>query len=316
MTGRVRDGRRIEWPHGKRFAFTVFDDPDGQSLAASERVYGFLADSGFLTSKAVWPVGPVREANSGGDTCALEPFRRHAVALRQSGFEIAYHLAAPHSSPRDETIQALDRFKEYFGAAPASMANHYNREALYWGANRLTAMPQLAYRVATLDRGRRRFTGHIEGDQYFWGDVCRAQISYCRNFVFRDINALRVCPEMPYHDPLRPWVNHWFVSTEGDHRPAFVSAISEREQDRLEQEGGACIMYTHFGHGFVEGQGLHQQFRELMTRLSKKNGWFVPVNVLLDYLRAQPGAGGELDSSARSRLEWTWLREKLVHGTS
>ena len=27
--------------------------------------------------------------------------------------------------------------------------------------------------------------------------------------------------------------------------------LTEAAQDRLEAEGGACIMYTHFGHGFV-----------------------------------------------------------------
>ncbi len=314
--GQISDEEHIQWPDGKKFAFTVFDDPDGQSLATSERVYGFLSDQGFRTSKAIWTVGPVRQANSGGDTCAFEPFRRHAVSLQERGFEIAYHLAAPHASTRDETIAALQRFHDYFGAPPSSMANHYNREALYWGPDRLTGLSRTAYRTAKLNFGRRQFTGHVEGDPYFWGDVCRSQITYCRNFVFREINSLRACPEMPYHDPLRPWVNFWFASTEGDQRPAFVSAIRESEQDRLEEEGGACIMYTHFGHGFVDGSDVHAQFRRLMTRLSKKDGWFVPVHVLLDYLRGRARAGSVIQSPQRVRLEWKWLREKLIHGTS
>ncbi len=203
------------WPSGKRFAFTVFDDPDGQSLETSERVYGFLAETGFRTTKAVWPIGPSKEANSGGATCACEPYRRHTLALQADGFEIAYHLAGPQSSTRQESIQGLERFREFFGAPPASMANHYNREALYWGPDRLSGWRRSMYQLATLEHNSDRFSGHIEGDAHFWGDICRSQIRYCRNFVFREINTLRACPQMPYHDPLRPWVNQWFASTEG-----------------------------------------------------------------------------------------------------
>ena len=34
----------VTWPQGKRFAFTVFDDPDSQTLEAGRAVYSFLAD--------------------------------------------------------------------------------------------------------------------------------------------------------------------------------------------------------------------------------------------------------------------------------
>ena len=304
------------WPEGKQFAFTVFDDPDGQSLETSERVYGFLLDMGFRTSKAIWPVGPLREPNSRGDTCASKPFRQHAIALQRRGIEIAYHLAAPHSSTREESIDALECFRDYFGAPPASMANHYNREALYWGPERLSGSARAAYQIATFGRTSDRFKGHLQGDPHFWGDICHAQIRYCRNFVFRDINTLGVCPQMPYHDPLRPWVNSWFASTEGHQGPSFVSAIKEPAQDRLEEEGGACIMYTHFGHGFVEGGDLKPQFRELIHRLSRKNGWFVPVTTLLDYLQGLRKTRHVLSSSERNGLEWKWLRHKFAHGTS
>ena len=49
---------RITWPDNKRFAFTVFDDPDSQTLEASQAVYGFLRDRGFRTTKGVWPLAP------------------------------------------------------------------------------------------------------------------------------------------------------------------------------------------------------------------------------------------------------------------
>ena len=37
---------RIEWPEGRSFAFTVFDDPDGQTLEAGREVYALFADLG------------------------------------------------------------------------------------------------------------------------------------------------------------------------------------------------------------------------------------------------------------------------------
>jgi hypothetical protein len=52
-----------------------------------------------------------------------------------------------------------------------------------------------------------------------------------------------------------------------------------------------------------------------MRRLSAKNGWFVPVNVLLDYLSQQHGETRITDDQRRS-LERRWLFEKLVRGTS
>jgi hypothetical protein len=120
---------------------------------------------------------------------------------------------------------------------------------------------------------------------------------------------------MPYHDPQRPWVNRWFAGTEGAQGPAFLKAIAEAHQDRLEAEGGASIVYTHFGHGFVENGKLNPEFRRLMERLRRKNGWFVPASTILDHLAAERGVF-TLNGTVRRRLEWRWLGEKLFRGTS
>ena len=157
--------------------------------------------------------------------------------------------------------------------------------------------------------------GHVEGDESFWGDVCRSRIRYCRNFVFPQINTLSACPLMPYHDPDRPFVNQWYASTEGSRCSTFTAALTERAQDQLEEEGGACIMYTHFGHGFIENGSMNQRFRKLMERLSRKNGWFVPAGTLLDYLRAQRG-DQVIPETVRSRIEAKWLMIKAFRGTS
>jgi hypothetical protein len=133
--------------------------------------------------------------------------------------------------------------------------------------------------------------------------------------VFDEINTLAVCPYMPYHDPTRPWVRYWFASSEGAKYPSFARMVCEANQDRLEEEGGACIMYTHFGHGFLDGGRLHPRFIALMERLAAKNGWFVPVSTLLDYLRAQR-TDHVLTNAQRRELEWRWLRHKVGRGTS
>jgi hypothetical protein len=133
--------------------------------------------------------------------------------------------------------------------------------------------------------------------------------------VFSDINTLAVCPWQPYRDPLRPYVNAWYASSEGSNVMRFTRTIAEPQQDQLEAQGGACIMYTHFGHGFVEGGRLHARFRALMERLSRKNGWFVPVGVLLDYLR-QRRDRLEITDRQRRALERRWLCQKLYRGTS
>jgi hypothetical protein len=305
----------IRWPDGKRFAFTIFDDPDSQSIEDSKKVYSLLIDLGFRTTKGVWPLGPTRTPNSPGETCANFKYRTHVLELQAYKFEVGYHNATLHSSMRQETIQGIEIFKQYFSQYPSAMANHYNQEAIYWGAARLSGTKQTIYNLVTLKGKKNPFFGHVNGGEYFWGDVCKEKIRYCRNFVYADINTLRTCPWMPYHDPQRPYVNLWYSSSEGAVRESFLKTISEANQDRLEEEGGACIMYTHFGLGFVERGSLNKSFRDLMTRLSKKNGWFVPVSTLLDYLRLQRGEV-VLNDQQRDQLERRWLWEKLFRGTS
>lgn len=307
--------RRILWPEGKSFAFTVFDDPDGKNWLAREHVYPFLADLGFRTTKAVWPMGPLREANSDGDTCSNPAYLEDAQRLQEKGFEIGYHCAAPHSCTREEVIESLELFRKYFGQYPSAMANHYNADAMYWGQARLTgAVRRGIYNAMTRGGNKNRFQGQHPGP-HFWGDICQQKIRYCRNLVYREINTLKACPLMPYRDPARPYVGAWYSSAEGAEAPAFLETISEANQDQLEAEGGLCIMYTHFGKKFVENGALIPRFRELMQRLSNKNGWFVPVSTILDHLAFQQGVHTITDRE-RSRLEWRWLLGKVFHGTS
>ena len=203
------------------------------------------------------------------------------------GFEIGYHNATLHTSNRDETIAGLDRFAEIFGHNPHSMAHHYYcDENIYWGDCRVSGVHRPVYNALTRWRNHGRYFGHVEGHPYFWGDLCRERVRYVRNFVFAEINTLAACPWMPYHDPARPYVNSWFASSDGANAESFLKCVNDANQDRLEADGGCCIMYTHFAHGFVTTAGkLEPKFRRAMERLAAKNGWFAPVKTVLDLLQ-------------------------------
>jgi hypothetical protein len=306
----------ISWPEGKRFAFTAFDDTDLATCENVQPIYAFLEGLGMRTTKSVWPIAGTGQASMGGATCADDAYRQWLLELQQAGFEIALHNATYHTSPRGETIRAIDAFERIFGHPPKSLTNHTsNAEGIYWGHSRLTGINAIAYSVLTRFSRAHHFRGHRENDPLFWGDVCRERVTYVRNFVFREINTLAACPQMPYHDPSRPYVNYWFASSEGGDVDSFTNTIREENQDRLESEGGACIMYTHFAKGFCRDGRLHDAFRRRMERLAAKNGWFVPVSTLLDYLLQQQGRR-ELRARDRSRLERKWLLHKLCVGTT
>jgi hypothetical protein len=308
---------RIKWPAGRDFAFTIFDDTDLATVGNVERVYSLLQHLGFCTTKSVWPCRGSREPNFWGQTCEDPAYLQWVRTLQRAGFEIGFHNATYHTSSREETIQGLERFRSLFGHYPQCMSNHSGcEESIYWGDCRLDGIYMKLYNLLLLNRYRHAFRGHVEGDPLFWGDYCKKTIKYVRNFVFRDINTVKACPYMPYHDLDRPWVNYWFASSEGPDVQSFSTCLSEQNQDRLEQEGGACIMYSHLASGFQDGSSVQPRFVELMNRLSRKNGWFVPVSTLLDFLlhrRVQPNILPE----ERALIQRRWLLHKIrVVGTT
>jgi hypothetical protein len=305
----------MEWPGGRQFAFTVFDDPDGDNMSAINWVYPFLRDLGLCMTIGVWPMGPLRDTNCPGRTCEDPKYLAQVKTLQRDGFEIGYHSAAPHSCTRDEVIRSLDRFRDLFGHDPVTMANHFNADALYWGKARMTGVVRpLLYRLMTGGRNDDRFSGQVEGSPSYWSDVAARRIRDCRNLVYRDTNTLAVCPQMPYRDHARAHVPYWYCSTNGPDCPSFLKAVGEAEQDRLESEGGLCIMYTHFGKGFVDGGKLNRRFVGLMTRMAKKGPWVAPTGTVLDFLREKRGEH-TISAAELRRLEWKWLGQKVFLGT-
>ena len=310
----MRTAPGIHWPGGKAFAFSVFDDTDRSTLENAPRLYELLAEPRFSDDEVRLAAPGTGEPVTGGTTCEDRAYVAWVQALQRRGFEIALHNVAPQTSTREQTIRGIERFGDLFGHDPSAHANHTGcREAIYWGDHRLSGLNQAVYNLLNRNRTRGIFEGHVETSPLFWGDVCRNKVKYVRNFVHGDVNTLGYCPQMPYHDPERPYVNYWFASTEGPHVDAFVGALSEANQDRLEAEGGACIMYTHFGAGFVVDGRIDARFERLMRRLSAKNGWFVPVTTLLDFLLEANGHH-EITDAERRALERRWLAHKLRVG--
>jgi hypothetical protein len=302
------------WPGGKKFAFSVIDDTDLATIENVRPVYQLLADLGLRTTKSVWVIAGTGQSRLGGQTCENPSYRDWLLHLQREGFEIGLHNVTYHTSQRSETIRGIDLFREIFGHDPKTLTNHVGTdESIYWYGARLSGWHALLYSVLTMFRYVGHSRGQVEGDPLFWGDVCKDRIKYVRNFVFGGMNTLKACPCMPYHDPARPFVNYWFASSPGGDCRRFNETLSEKEQDRLEAEGGACIMYTHFAKDFVKNGRLNSRFQQLMRRLAEKNGFFVPVDELLDYLLQQRGHQ-EITSRQRAKMERRWLLRKIAVG--
>src|SRR4051812_37099545 len=102
---------RMEWPKGKSFAFSVFDDTDFAVPGSYERVYGVLRDCGLRTTKSVWPLSGAGAALIPGATCEDDVYLRHILELQRDGFEIGFHGTTYHSVERAMIERGLDRFR-------------------------------------------------------------------------------------------------------------------------------------------------------------------------------------------------------------
>jgi len=314
----------MNWPDNKKFAFTIVDDTDCSTLENAPIVYDYLYQCGLKTTKSVWIFdGETRDDNKCiiGTTCQDKQYLDWALKLKGQGFEIALHSSSWSRSKRERVIEALNLFKSYFGSDPTMLVQHNDtkpNESIYWGVNRLGGVNKAIFKTLTLLKGSKRsiYNGESINSPYFWGDICKERIKYVRNFIYSDINTLKICPEMPYHDSLKPYVNFWFASTEAPNVNTFNACLSEENQSRLENQGGACIIYTHLGKDFVENGKLNPMFKKLISKLSEKEGWFVPASQLLDYLLKQKSGNNTISQIERAKLERKWLYHKLKVGTS
>jgi hypothetical protein len=302
------------FPGGARFAFTIIDDTDVATVDNVRPIYRLLESLGMRTTKTVWPVRCEEGSRNFflSETMDDAHYRDFVIDLHARGFEIAFHGATMETSTRERTARALDRFRGAFGAPPRVHANHsFNRDNLYWGLGRVDDPAlRLLYRAA-LPEAPDFYQGHCPGSPYWWGDLCAEQIEYVRNLTFSEINLLRVNPSMPYRDPGRPYVRWWFSATDAEDADAFNRLLQPANQQRLEAEGGVCIIATHLGKGFGSAGKPHPETQRLLEILAARKGWFPPVGDLLDWLRARR-ASDRLPAAEWRRMQWRWARDLLA----
>lgn len=277
-----------KYPDGKDFALTITDDPDYGWLEQKIMVYDLLDKLGYKTTIPVWVLDNKhgtgkRGVNSGvgGITTNDKKYLKHTKKLQSKGFEIALHTVGPGNDLRQETILGYELFKERFGQYPKININHAsNVENIYWGGDRFSnKIMSYLYSLKTPNS-----SGHIEESKYFWGDVSKAKTKYVRGWATDNINTLSVNKSMPYYLEDKPYVNYWFGCSDGFEYDKFIKLVSDENINKLLTERGTSIIYTHFGYGFVDRSTniLSEEFVKQMTKISQKNGWFVPVSTILD----------------------------------
>lgn len=275
------------YPAGYDFAFTITDDPDEGRIEQKKAVYDYLDSIGMKISIGVWVFKNKRGSGNlsyydQGISLENDEFLQYVRRLKEKGFELFVHTVSGGNDLRQETISGFHAYQRYFGAYPEHWVNHFtNLENIYWGYKRFNN-PVMSFLYKTFKTDQ--FSGDDQHNQYFWGDYCQKYIKYVRGWATPDINTLKFNPSMPYHDPNKPYVRFWYACSDGANREMFNRLISRENVDRLIREKGTSIIYTHFASGFVDKNGtLNEETAELLRYLaSHNNGWFVPVNVILD----------------------------------
>jgi len=282
----------MQFPNGRRFAFTILDDTDDATFENIVPVYDRLREYGFRTTKTVWPLDCPEGSQEyfAAETLQRPEYLSYVQQLVADGFELASHGATMEPSNRERTLRGLEFLDRHFDTALQLYANHgENRENVYWGVERFRT-PLFRWLVR---------------------DVCRKRFRYVRNFTFASLNALSFNPEMPYAVPSTPYVQYWFSTSDAPTPEVFRRRITRSAIDRLEAEGGICIVSTHFGKkGYVANGRLDPGVDEILRYIAAKPGWFVPVSEILDHLSAQQ-PHRNIGTLALARLELRFLMDRL-----
>ena len=301
----------MQWPEGKAFAFTVFDDTDNSTVANTKPVYDLLFDLGFLTTKSVW-VYPSKGQFS-GQSLSDPVYLKWIHDLQSKGFEIGLHNVGDGFFTRDEILHGIELFHEHLGIYPRIHSNHKsNYDNIYWQSERFNWPYNHLYRVfQKMFRGQSfRSLGNIQESPCFWGDVCKKHIDYIRNYTCMDINTLEFNPSMPYIDVDKlAYSNRWFSSSDGHTAHEFCALANTESLERLMSQGGACIVYTHFASGFVDSRGnVLPLFRKKMEHLASLNGFFKPASTILDHLRTHQQTTLAYQKPSTTR----WLVDRII----
>jgi hypothetical protein len=290
-------------PPDKSCAIAIVDDTDYFQFDSVGPLYDLLNDLGVRVTKTVWAFDAEgRNPKNHGLSLDDPAYRQWAIDLTDHGHEIVLHSATSGHDERATTQQAYALLNELIPQAPRVEVFHSsNKEALYWGHKRLPR-PVLSslYRLARDSR----FEGDEEESPYFWLDLSRELVPYVRGFTFNHVNTLSVNPSMPYEDSRTPGAPLWFSSSNGRSVVEFLELLTPANIERLKEETGACIVYTHFSSDFVDESGssaprVKSEVRELFTRLAgDPTIEFVPAGELLDRLRVMQFIESSLNSGS------------------
>lgn len=306
------------YPDGKNFAFTIADDAHKQTVEKIRPIYEFLYELGLRTTIAVYIEKPSRtngipdvslhalghdertnfinnDISLRGDTLEQKDYLEYIKELHEKGFEIAIHTVSSGNDFREITIEGYEKYKKIFGEYPKMNIMHSNNlENVYWGAKVFNS--KIAKWIIEdvigifYSKTRFPFEGEDPESPYFFGDILKEKTKYVRLWGTRDINTLRFNPSMPYHDPQKPYVNYWYSFSEGHTARVFNRLLNDENIEKLYEERGASIVYTHFASGFIskseKGENIINPVAETQLRklAHQKDGWFVPASILLDRL--------------------------------
>lgn len=282
------------WPDNRQFAFTILDDTDDTTVDNGKPVYDFLYNLGMRTTKTVWALDTPEDERGiffEAETLAQPHYEQWVHELARAGFEIAFHNARMNSSPRDDTIRALNHIEQTFHQKVRLHCNHgYNRENLHWGNQRYKSAPvRLFLNALQRFRPAAPFEGDNPDSPWYWADIADQRIDYIRAFAFNKVNGLDIPPGRPFIDPLKQERCIFFNTADAPNVYAFNRLITTSQIDRLQRNGGWCILSTHLGKGFYRDGKLDPTFRDTMKNIADRDGWFVPVSQLLDHLVARLG---------------------------
>ncbi len=290
----------MNYPKGKKFAFTIIDDTDGDVVTNTKLVYDFLLSLGFKTTKTVWCL-PSRD-DFKGLSLGNYHYRQYIKKIQRRGVEIALHSVGSGRFTRQDILDGLEIYKQFVGKYPKIQINHsQNPDNLYWGLKRFSLLRPFWF--------LEKFRGDNSEAIYFWGDYVKKNIKYVRNFTFDNLNTLKKDKLMPYKDSSKDFVNYWFSSSDGSNIDKFNKLVCQDNIDKLIKEGGAAIIYTHFANGFCKKGNLDSNFQKNMTYLARQNGWYVPASEILDFLQEKNGK--KITLTQKISLELKWFLDKV-----
>lgn len=309
---------RVQFPGGRRFAFSVFDDADNGTVENLSPIYEMLNECRVLTTRSVWVYPP--RGRFVGESLLDDAYLSFILNLQSLGFEIALHGVGDGVFTSKEIAEGLEIFRQKIGDYPRTHANHSaNPSNLYWKHERFVFPINALYFMATgALQPRNRMASHSFGNQpdstHFWGGLAKHHIMYIRNLVFNNINTLACDPRMPYKiERKAKYSNLWFSSSDGHTVEEMTDLLAPENLDRLEEQGGASIVYTHFASGFVGPDGrVVRQFRKAIENLANRHGWFVPVGTLLDHLRASHAADSDPGYWYELTLNLHWVADRIA----